>query len=47
MDRNIWHHSHEGSDLEDPANEPHNSMYLISKAPEDAKDEPEYVTVDF
>ena len=47
MDRNIWHLSHEGSDLEDPANEPHNSMFLISKAPEDAKDEPEYVTVDF
>ena len=47
MDRNIWHLSHEGSDLEDPANEPHNSMFLISKAPEEAKDEPEYVTVDF
>lgn len=47
MDRNIWHLSHEGSDLEDPANEPHNSMFLISKAPEDAKDEPEYVTIDF
>ncbi|MCI6171314.1 MAG: argininosuccinate synthase [Selenomonas bovis] len=47
MDRNIWHLSHEGSDLEDPANEPHNSMFLISKAPEDAADKPEYVTVDF
>ena len=47
MDRNIWHLSHEGSDLEDPANEPHNSMFLISKAPEDAPDKPEYVTIDF
>ncbi|WP_196594439.1 argininosuccinate synthase [Pectinatus sottacetonis] len=47
MDRNIWHLSHEGSDLEDPWNAPKNSMYLISKAPEDAPDKPEYVTVDF
>ena len=47
MDRNIWHLSHEGSDLEDPANAPHNSMYLISKAPEDAPDKAEYVTIDF
>lgn len=47
MDRNIWHLSHEGSDLEDPWNEPKTGMFLISKAPEDAPDEPEYVTVDF
>ena len=47
MDRNIWHLSHEGSDLEDPWNAPNNSMYLISKAPEDAPDQAEYVTVDF
>ena len=47
MDRNIWHLSHEGSDLEDPWNEPKNEMFLISKAPEDAPDAPEYVTVDF
>ena len=47
MDRNIWHLSHEGSDLEDPWNEPQNDMFLISKAPEDAPDKPEYVTVDF
>ena len=47
MDRNIWHLSHEGSDLEDPWNEPKNSMFLISKAPEDAPDKPEYVTVEF
>ena len=47
MDRNIWHLSHEGSDLEDPANEPHDSMLMVTKAPKDAPDEPEYVTVDF
>jgi argininosuccinate synthase len=47
MDRNIWHLSHEGSDLEDPANEPKNSMFLISCAPEDAPDAPEYVSVSF
>ncbi|MCI6098177.1 MAG: argininosuccinate synthase [Selenomonadaceae bacterium] len=47
MDKNIWHLSHEGSDLEDPWNEPQNEMYLVSKAPEDAADKPEYVTVDF
>ncbi len=47
MDKNIWHLSHEGSDLEDPWNEPHNEMMLVSKAPENAKDEAEYVTIDF
>ena len=47
MDRNIWHLSHEGSDLGDPANEPKNSMFLISCAPEDAPDAPEYVSISF
>lgn len=47
MDKNIWHLSHEGSDLEDPWNAPQNEMYLVSRAPEDAADKPEYVTVDF
>ena len=47
MDRNIWHLSHEGADLEDPWNAPKNSMFLISKAPEDAPDKPEEVIVDF
>ncbi len=47
MDRNIWHLSHEGSDLEDPANAPNNSMFLISKAPEDAPDQPEIISIDF
>ena len=47
MDRNIWHLSHEGSDLEDPWNAPKNDMFLISKAPEHAPDAPEEVKVCF
>nr|WP_320146324.1 argininosuccinate synthase [uncultured Anaeromusa sp.] len=47
MDRNIWHLSHEGADLEDPWNAPKNEMLLVTKAPEDAPDKAEYVTVDF
>ena len=47
MDRNIWHLSHEGADLEDPWNAPKNEMLLVTKAPEAAPDKAEYVTVDF
>ena len=47
MDRNIWHLSHEGSDLEDPWNAPKNEMFLVSKAPEAAPDKAEYVTLEF
>ena len=47
MDRNLWHLSHEGSDLEDPANEPKDEMLLISKPIKDTPDKPEYVTIDW
>ena len=47
MDRNIWHLSHEGSDLEDPWNEPKKSLLEICVAPEDAPDEPSYVEIEF
>jgi argininosuccinate synthase len=47
MDRNLWHLSHEGADLEDPANEPLDDLYLIVNTPEKAPDEAEYVTIDF
>ena len=47
MDRNIWHLSHEGSDLEDPWNAPHDDMFLVTRVPEQAPDEDEYVTIDF
>lgn len=47
MDRNIWHLSHEGSDLEDPWNEPKDEMLLISKPISQAADKPEYVEIEF
>ncbi|QGG49136.1 argininosuccinate synthase [Heliorestis convoluta] len=47
MDRNLWHLSHEGGDLEDPWNEPQNDLYLICVPPEKAPDQPEYVEIDF
>ncbi|WP_347562980.1 argininosuccinate synthase [Clostridium sp. MD294] len=47
-DRNIWHLSHEGLELEDPANEPNYKHILqLGVSPEDAPDQPEYVTLDF
>lgn len=47
MDRNLWHLSHEGSDLENPANEPKDEMLLISKPIKDTPDTPEYVIIDW
>lgn len=47
-DRNIWHLSHEGLELEDPANEPNYKRLLqLGVSPEDAPDVPEYVTLNF
>ena len=47
-DRNIWHLSHEGLELEDPANEPNYKHLLqLGVSPEDAPDTPEYITLDF
>jgi argininosuccinate synthase len=46
-DRNIWHISHEGGILEDPWNEPEEDMYTLTTSPENAPDEPEYVTIGF
>jgi argininosuccinate synthase len=47
MDRNLWHLSHEGMDLEDPANEPKGSMLMICKTPEEAPDTPTYLEIEF
>lgn len=47
MDRNIWHLSHEGSDLEDPWNEPQDEMLLISKPLCKTPDKAEYVEIEF
>lgn len=46
-DRNLWHISHEGDILEDPANEPKKDMYVLTVDPEDAPDTPEYVEIAF
>lgn len=47
MDRNIWHLSHEGADLEDPANEPLEDLFMIVTPPEKAPDKAEYVEVEY
>lgn len=46
-DANLWHLSHEGGILEDPANEPEPSMYKLTVSPEDAPDEPQIVEIAF
>jgi argininosuccinate synthase len=46
-DSNLWHTSHEGGLLEDPWNEPEETMYQISASPENAPDEPAYVEIEF
>ena len=47
MDRNVFHLSHEGGDLENPENQPIDDLCLICTRPEDAPDQVEYVTIDF
>ena len=47
-DRNLWHISHEGLELEDPSNEPnYDHLLVLSVRPEKAPDEGEYVTMTF
>ncbi|MDE2856840.1 MAG: argininosuccinate synthase [Chloroflexota bacterium] len=46
-DRNIFHLSHEGGLLENPWNEPEDSMYQLSNSPEEAPDEAEYIEIAF
>ena len=47
-DRNIWHISHEGMDLEDPWNEPQlDSLLKLTVPPVKAPDEATYITLDF
>ena len=47
MDRNLWHLSHEGADLENPANEPKDDLLLMITSPEKAPDQPTYVEIEF
>ncbi len=46
-DANLWHLSHEGGLLEDPWNEPEESMYQLTASPENAPDQPVYVEIEF
>ncbi len=47
-DRNLWHLSHEGLELEDPKNEPNFKKLLqLSVTPEEAPDKPTYVEIEF
>ena len=47
-DKNLWHLSHEGLDLEDPANEPkYNEILELGVSPEQAPDVATYVTIHF
>lgn len=46
-DRNLWHISHEGGVLEDPANEPPDDVLVLTVPPEKAPDEPAYVVIGF
>ncbi len=49
-DKNLWHLSHEGLDLEDPANEPtynKKGFLELGVSPEEAPDAPTYITIHF
>jgi argininosuccinate synthase len=46
-DRNIWHISHEGGELEDPANAAPDHIWMLTKSPKEAPDQPAEVTVGF
>lgn len=47
-DRNLWHISHEGLELEDPSKEPnYEHLLMLTTPPEKAPDKPEYVTMTF
>ena len=46
MDRNLWHLSHEGADLEDPWNEPQDDLYMLT-VPSQGADNPTYVEIMF
>src|SRR5579885_1040147 len=46
-DRNIWHISHEGGALEDPANAAPDEIWMLTKSPAEAPDKPGEVTIGF
>src|ERR1041385_3433070 len=46
-DANIWHLSHEGGILEDPAASPPDDLYRLTTTPQNAPDKPETVVIEF
>ena len=46
-DRNLWHISHEGADLEDPWNEPKDNLFVMSRPVSKAPNKAEYVEIGF
>ena len=46
-DRNLWHISHEGGELEDPANAPSDAVWMLTNSPKDAPDTPADVAIEF
>jgi argininosuccinate synthase len=46
-DRNLWHISHEGADLEDPWNEPKDNLFVMSRPISKAPNKAEYVEIGF
>ena len=46
-DRNLWHVSHEGGELEDAANAPFSSTWQMTRSPQDAPDREEQVKIGF
>ena len=46
-DRNLWHISHEGGELDYPANSPSDGVWMLSKSPKDAPDTPVNVAIEF
>ncbi len=47
QDRNLWHISHEGAEIEDPSQEPLEAVYTISAPPSKAPNTPQYVQIEF
>src|SRR5687767_5750780 len=46
-DANIWHLSHEGGVLEDPGASPPDDLFMLTRTPQNAPDEPELVAIEF
>jgi len=47
MDANLMHVSYEGGELEDPAQEPEESMWRMTRSPQDAPDEVTHLTLEY